>query len=86
MPRLRQAIQSVQDKIAPVWPLKDYVAVNPFLGMTNRDLLSARRSLRMVSDVELMMPIEYYRNQFRNGMFSRTEIDAAVDEMVSDGI
>ncbi len=84
--RLQQALQGVQETIAPVWPLKDYVAVNPYLGFADQDFLVARRMLRSVSDFETLMPVDYYRDQFADGSILKSDVDAAVDEMVSDGV
>jgi uncharacterized protein YbcC (UPF0753/DUF2309 family) len=66
--------------------LKDYVAVNPYLGFVAQEFLSARHLLRSVSDFELLMSADYYRQQFAEGAFSRADIDAAVDELVADGV
>ena len=79
--RLRDAIQSVEDAIAPVWPLKDYVAVNPFLGLSDRPFLNARRLLRSISDCEILMPIEFYQARFRQGAFGCVDVEDAVDEV-----
>ena len=84
--RSRQAIAGVQSKIAPVWPLKDYVAVNPYLGYMDRSFLQARQSLQAVSDFETLMPVDYYRDQYRRGEIRKSDIDVAVDELVSDGV
>jgi uncharacterized protein YbcC (UPF0753/DUF2309 family) len=82
----RYAVDVVQAKLAPVWPLQDYVAVNPYSGFADHGLLTARGVFRSVSNMELMMPADYYRQQFANGTISKSDIDAAVDELVADGI
>ncbi len=79
-------MERVRQKIAPVWPLKDYVAVNPYVGYTDQEFLTARASLRRVSDLETLMPVAYYREQFAAGLLCRADIDAAVDELVADGV
>ncbi len=81
-----QVLETVQQKIAPVWPLQDYVAVNPYAGLASQKFLAARQSLRSISDLETFMPVDYYREQFREGRLRRTDIDAAVDELVADGV
>lgn len=81
--RLRQVIQSVEDSIAPVWPLKDYVAVNPFLGLSDRPFLKARESLRAVSDSETLMPLEYFQAKFRRGEFEYDDVQLAVTDITS---
>ena len=69
-----------------MWPLSDYVAVNPYAGFAPQEFLRARGTLRKLSDVETLMPIDYYRGQFAEGMFSKADINSAVDEMVADGV
>lgn len=80
---LRAAIQSVEDAIAPVWPLKNFVAVNPFLGLSDRSFLGARRLLRSVSDCEVLMPLEYFQAKFRRGDFAVEDIKQAVEDVVA---
>ena len=53
-------LAEVAESIPPVWPLKDYVAVNPYLGLTQRPFLEARSFLRLFSDCETLMPLEYF--------------------------
>jgi len=83
---VKNAVERVSQKIAPVWPLKDYVAVNPYAGFVDQEFLSARHSLRSVSVLETLMPVDYYREQFVAGKLVREDIVAAVDEMVADGV
>lgn len=85
-PTIDQLLNSVDEAVAPVWPLKDYVAVNPYMGFAGREFLEARRYLRTVSDLELFMPVDYYRQQFHGGAIARSDIAAAVDELVEDGV
>lgn len=83
---LQAVMENVRQKIAPVWPLKDYVAVNPYAGFADQEFLTARASLRRVSDLETLMPVAYYREQYAAGLLSRADLDAAVDELVADGV
>jgi uncharacterized protein YbcC (UPF0753/DUF2309 family) len=83
--RLADAVQSVSETIAPVWPLQDYVAVNPFLGFAERPFLNARRLLRSVCDSEMLMPLSFYRQRFQAGQFGREDIEAAIAEHVTHG-
>ncbi len=41
-------LKEVSEVIAPVWPLKDYVAVNPYFGLADKPFLSARSFLRLL--------------------------------------
>ncbi|TWU13888.1 hypothetical protein CA54_27290 [Symmachiella macrocystis] len=78
---LKHAIQNVSAKIAPVWPLKDYVAVNPFLGLADQPFLKARKILRTISNCETLMSLSYYQTKFQNGELNVPEIEAAVAQI-----
>ncbi|NQV23569.1 MAG: DUF2309 domain-containing protein [Rhodopirellula sp.] len=83
---LRDVLQKVEETIAPVWPLKDFVAVNPFLGMTGRSFLKTRRFLKLFSDCETLMPLDYYRSRFENSHLSTHDIQTAITELSIDGV
>ncbi len=83
---VQHVLEDVRSKISPVWPLKDYVAVNPYAGLTSQKFLAARKKLRLVSDMETLMPVDYYRKQFADGALRKDHLDAAVDELVADGV
>ncbi|MBL6705409.1 MAG: DUF2309 domain-containing protein [Planctomycetaceae bacterium] len=82
---LRELLQKVEETIAPVWPLKDFVAVNPFLGMTSRSFLKARRFLKLFSDCETLMPIDFYRSRLATGKLTSDDIQTALAELATDG-
>ncbi len=81
-----QACRAVAETVAPVWPLADYVAVNPYLGLTGKEFFSAREHLRQFSDCETLMPVDYYRQRFEEGQFSSADIQSAIDELIQAGV
>lgn len=83
---VEEAIQSVQDLISPVWPLRDYVAVNPYAGFSDLKFMEARRRLALMTDCQMLMPQSYYQNRFEQGHFGLDELELAIDEMVADQI
>lgn len=74
-------LAEVAEAVAPVWPLKDYVAVNPYSGISSRSFLAGRSFLRLVSDCETLMPIGYYAEQFEQGQFTQENIELAITEL-----
>lgn len=80
-PEISGVLTDVATVIAPVWPLEDYVAVNPYAGITERDFMDGRALLRLVSDCETLMPLDYYAEQFRGGQISRSNIETAIAEL-----
>lgn len=74
---LMESLETVKKVIPPVWPLADYVAVNPCLGLTDRDFLDAVSLLKHVRGCELLMPRSYYRKLRDDGQLSSGQIEAA---------
>lgn len=79
--RLDAVLQEVAGCISPVWPLKDYVAVNPYFGLCDRSFMSARTYLRVFSECETLMPIDYYAAQWRSGNLNASDIEQALTEI-----
>lgn len=73
-------LDEVTGVVAPVWPLQDYVAVNPYAGISHHSFFKARAFLRGFSDFELLMPLEFYAKEFQKGRFSLEDIQTAIDE------
>jgi uncharacterized protein YbcC (UPF0753/DUF2309 family) len=71
-------IRAACDRIPPLWPLKNFVAVNPFLGLAGRDFLDAARLVKHVGHADLLMPAAYYREQIRNGRIQADDLAAAL--------
>ncbi|MGV3483460.1 MAG: YbcC family protein [Planctomycetaceae bacterium] len=78
-------LAEVIEVIAPVWPLKDYVAVNPYAGISQRSFMHCRSFLRLFSDCEMLMPIEHYAAEFHCGRFALADIQSAIDELALSG-
>ena len=84
--QLDDIMAEVADVIAPVWPLKDYVAVNPYAGISHRPFMDARAFLKVFSDCETLMPIEHYAAEFHQGRFTVADIESALAELATLGI
>ncbi|MEM1380697.1 MAG: DUF2309 domain-containing protein [Pseudomonadota bacterium] len=67
--------------IAPIWPLKDFVAVNPMQGLSATEFAEASGDLRRANGGDLLMPRSFYREAFRNGRFGTDDIKAALSEL-----
>lgn len=87
---LEQIVLDAQSAVPPVWPLQDYVAVNPFLGLSSSHFLDAGARLRRVRDVETLPSIEQLREIFQRGGFDQDDVAAVAirwgEERVDDGI
>jgi uncharacterized protein YbcC (UPF0753/DUF2309 family) len=75
---LRAAIDGACQRIAPVWPLKSFVAVNPFLGFTNQSFHATCATLHRVARIDMLMPRTYYREAVQAGIIGDQDIEAAL--------
>ncbi|TWU55335.1 DUF2309 domain-containing protein [Rubripirellula reticaptiva] len=84
--QISDLIAEVSEVIAPVWPLKDYVAVNPYAGISHRSFMDARAFLKVFSDCETLMPLEHYAAEFHQGNFTIADIESAITELSTSGV
>ncbi len=84
--QINETIAEVAEVISPVWPLKDYVAVNPYFGIAHRSFMDARAFLKVFSDCETLMPIEHYAAEFHQDRFTVADIESAIAELSTTGL
>ncbi len=70
--------------IAPLWPLKNFVAANPYLGLTPQSFWQAHGTLERSAGRGLCMPLEYYREQMDQGRITRNDIREALRQLRCD--
>ena len=77
-PRLHEIVQSACKRIPPLWPLKNFVAVNPFVGLSDRHFVAAAQLMQQVGHGEMLMPADYYREQIASGRIQEKDFHAAL--------
>ena len=82
---VRDSSARVEATLAPVWPLEDYVAVNPFLGLTDSTFGAARERLRRSSECEPLMPLSHFAERLAQGAFTEAHVAEAARELQGDG-
>jgi uncharacterized protein YbcC (UPF0753/DUF2309 family) len=82
--RLPPILAEVESIVPPLWPLKDYVAVNPFLGMSHETFLCTRQMMCDVRDCDLLLPLDYFRELFEQGAISRHNVEDALRQCVEE--
>jgi len=75
---LAATMRAACKKIAPVWPLESFVAVNPYLGMIDRDFATVAEELGRVAQAKSTMPLSFYVEAFDRGQIRRDDLDAAL--------
>ena len=77
-PLLRSAIAGACRRIAPLWPLKNFVAVNPFFGFSDRSFHATCAALHRVARIDILMPRAFYREAVDNGSVTDEDLEAAL--------
>ncbi|MBR1024680.1 DUF2309 domain-containing protein [Bradyrhizobium viridifuturi] len=75
---MNRAIDRACNKIAPLWPLKHFVAVNPFLGFSDQSFAATCATLRRVAGVDMLMPRAFYREALSAGTIEERDLEAAI--------
>ncbi len=75
--------QSACRRIAPLWPLKNFVAVNPYMGFSDRPFWQAHETLNRLTGTGLSMPRAYYYEQIVQGRITREDLADALEELGS---
>lgn len=80
---LAPKIEAACNLIAPLWPLKNFVAVNPYFGQGDQPFWQAGQTLEKVAGAGLTMPRDYYLEQIKNGRITREDLSEALRELGS---
>ena len=81
--KIAAILQRVERTVMPVWHLQDYVAVNPWAGISNLSFSEARRMLQRVSSAETLLGLDYYLAEFARGSFEAADVQAAQREYLA---
>ncbi len=81
---LARALHEVHAVVPPLWPLADYVAVNPCLGLVDQSLLGAHLTLSRLRDCQLLLPREYFQALYRDGRISPADLKAAIEQCAAE--
>ena len=83
---LDEAIRQACRRLAPVWPLSSFVAVNPFLGFADTPFEQAAAELRRLTGARLLMPRAFYRQAMAEGRIAPADLAAALAEARAAGL
>lgn len=76
--RVLAAAYDAGRRIAPLWPLKHFVAVNPFLGLTALDFVQAAETMARTAGARMTMPRSFYADAIRSGRIADADLAAAI--------
>ncbi len=77
-PETLAAARVACQRLAPLWPLQHFVAVNPFLGLTSRPFAEGCELLQRMAPGGMQMPLNYYRGKFTSGVITDADLESAL--------
>jgi len=66
-------------RMPPLWPLKSFVAVNPFIGYSDLHFLEAAAKIRRVAHGDILMPEYFYLEQIEEGNITEVDLRGALE-------
>lgn len=78
------AIEAACKRIAPVWPLKHFVAVNPFLGFSGQGFGETCAILNRVARTSMLMPRSFYAEAIASGAIDEDALAQALQGRPTD--
>ena len=72
--KLLNLLRKTSKKIAPVWPLENFVAVNPYLGFTDKKFDHVAQDLAAAGGIQMTLPTSFYLQKLNEGELSRDDI------------
>lgn len=82
-PDLQTAVDRAVRRVAPLWPLRAFVAVNPFLGMTDQPFAKAAQQMAQRAGARMTAPRAFYAEAIANGRITDADLEAALAERPS---
>ena len=75
--KLKSTLAKSCKRVAPAWPLKNVVAVNPYLGFANTSFSETARILKRRGNINMTMPLKYYKQQITEGKIIEEDLKKA---------
>lgn len=75
---IHAAAEQAMRRMAPLWPLKNFVAVNPFLGLTGKSFVDAAHVMAQTAGARMTMPRSFYTKEIECGRISEADLALAL--------
>lgn len=76
--QIQAVVARASKRIAPLWPLQNFVAVNPFLGLVDQPFAQAMQMLAVRDGATLTAPRAFYAAALQNGRLTEADLAAAL--------
>jgi len=76
---LAEQVADACARIAPTWPLDQFIAVNPYWGWLQQTAAQSAAALGTLGGTRLTMPREWFRGRWQSGALRAEHLQAAID-------
>jgi len=83
---LHGTIDQACNRIAPLWSLRNFVAVNPFWGMLEKPFATVAGRMTRVAHAQLTMDRDFYRQAWEEGRITANDLRKAADKVAGEPI
>lgn len=77
---INEILTQALGKIAPLWSLENFVAVNPYLGKASSSFEDATRYYNKLNGSQLTMPLSFYLSAISEGTISKKDVEKALEK------
>ena len=82
--QLKTGVTQACQRIAPTWPLDQFIAVNPYWGFVEQPIEETAEQLGKLSGTPLVMPRSFYRAEWQAGRLTQAHLQTAIDASQAD--
>ena len=75
---LLDSMRKACKKIAPVWPLENFVAVNPYLGHSSKKFEHVAQELAAAGGIQMTLPLAFYLQKLKEGKLAEEDLEACL--------
>ena len=76
--QIKAAVDRAARRIAPLWPLRHFVAVNPYLGLLDQSFETAAHTLGRRAGARMTAPRAFYAKAIQSGRITDADLKAAL--------
>jgi len=75
--QVHSAISKACKRVAPAWPLENFVAVNPYLGLADMTFQEAAQTMQRRGGIQLYMPLHFYLERIQKEELTHEDLQKA---------
>lgn len=83
---LKKSLEKATQKMAPLWPLENFVAVNPYLGLSHLSFHEAAQRLAKVGGGRMTQPADFYMEALEQDRMRHADVSHALETNKGIGV